>query len=129
MSAPQSGAAAKARAYPLLILLVVVWGANWSIVKIGLEDITPFWLGATRLVLGTAALFALVALRGQLHLPRRGDWPMVLDVGLLQMCAFMVLFNVALQYVEAGRAVIVAYTTPLWVAPGAVLLLGERMTR
>lgn len=130
LSTPESAAAAgaKARAYPLLITLVIVWGANWSIVKIGLQDISPFWLGSTRLMLGTVTLFALVALRSQLHLPRRGDWLMIADVGLLQMCAFMVLLNVALQYVEAGRAVIVAYTTPLWVAPGAVLLLGERMT-
>jgi drug/metabolite transporter (DMT)-like permease len=117
------------RAYPLLIVLVVVWGANWSIVKIGLQDISPFWLGSTRLMLGTVALFVLVALRGQLRLPKRGDWLMIADVGLLQMCAFMVLLNVALQFVEAGRAVIVAYTTPLWLAPGAVLLLGERLTR
>ena len=124
-----AGAAAARRAYPLLIALVIVWGSNWSIVKIGLQDISPFWLGSTRLMLGTVALFGLVALRGHLHLPRRGDWLMIADVGLLQMCAFMVLLNVALQYVDAGRAVIVAYTTPLWVAPGAVLLLGERLTR
>jgi drug/metabolite transporter (DMT)-like permease len=132
LSASQGAAAgsgtAKARAYPLLIVLVVVWGANWSIVKVGLQDISPFWLGSTRLMLGTVALFLLVALRSQLHLPRRGDWLMIADVGFGQMCAFMVMLNVALQYVEAGRAVIVAYTTPLWVAPGAVLLLGERMT-
>ena len=54
---------------------------------------------------------------------------MIADVGLGQMCAYMVLLNVALQYVEASRAVIIAYTTPLWVAPGAILLLGERLTR
>jgi drug/metabolite transporter (DMT)-like permease len=122
------GGAKRAGAYPLLIALVLVWGANWPIVKIGLHDISPFWLGATRLALGTVCLFVLVALRGQLRLPQRRDLLMIADVGLLQMCAFMVLLNVALQYVEAGRASIVAYTTPLWVAPGAVLLLGERLT-
>ena len=106
------GGASRAGAYPLLVALVLVWGANWPIVKIGLHDISPFWLGATRLALGTLCLFALVALRGQLRLPQRRDLLMIADVGLLQMCAFMVLFNVALQYVDAGRAVIVAYTTP-----------------
>ena len=124
-----AGGVTARRAYPLLIGLVIVWGANWSIVKIGLQDISPFWLGSTRLMLGTVALFVLVGLRGHLHLPRRGDWLMIADVGLGQMCAYMVLLNVALLYVEASRAVIIAYTTPLWVAPGAVLLLGERLTR
>jgi len=134
MSAPRSGARTeagagrRAAAYPLLLLLVIVWGTNWPIVKLGLHDISPLWLGAARLALGAVALFALVALRGQLHLPRCGDLPMIADVGLGQMCAFMLVLNIAVQYVPAGRAAILAYTTPLWVAPGAVLLLGERMT-
>jgi drug/metabolite transporter (DMT)-like permease len=132
-SAPRGGSAVhegarREQAYPLLIALVIVWGVNWPIVKIGLVDISPLWLGATRLALGTACFFALVVLRRQLRVPGRRDLLIVANVGLLQMCAFMVLLNIALQYVDAGRAVIVAYTTPLWVAPGAVLLLGERMT-
>lgn len=131
-SAPRGGdaetGASRAQAYPLLIGLVVIWGLNWPIVKSGLIDIGPLWLGATRLALGAACLFALVALRGRLRVPGRPDLLIVANVGLMQMCAFMVLLNVALQFVDAGRAVIVAYTTPLWVAPAAVLLLGERMT-
>jgi len=134
VSAPLGGAGTeavarrRAAAYPLLLALVIVWGANWPIVKLGLRDITPLWLGATRLALGTVTLFALLALRGTLRLPRRGDLLMIADVGLGQMCAFMLVLNIAVQYVPAGRAAILAYTTPLWVAPGAVLLLGERMT-
>jgi len=131
-SAPRGGdaetGASRAQAYPLLIGLVVIWGLNWPIVKSGLIDIGPLWLGAARLALGAACLFALVALRGRLRVPGRPDLLIVANVGLMQMCAFMVLLNVALQFVDAGRAVIVAYTTPLWVAPAAVLLLGERMT-
>ena len=118
----------RTHAYPLLLGLVLVWGLNWPIVKTGLVDIGPLWLGATRLALGTVCLFALAILRGRLRVPGRRDLLIVADVGLMQMCAFMVLLNVALQFVDAGRAVIVAYTTPLWVAPAAVLLLGERMT-
>lgn len=125
----ESGAGRRAAAYPLLLLLVIVWGANWPIVKFGLQDISPVWLGATRLAVGTVVLFVLLALRGELHLPRRGDLLMIADVGLGQMCAFMLVLNIAVQYVPAGRAAILAYTTPLWVAPGAVLLLGERMSK
>ena len=40
-----------------------------------------------------------------------------------------VLTNLALLVVPAGRSAILAYTTPLWVAPGAALFLGERLTR
>jgi len=47
---------------------------------------------------------------------------------LLQLVGFLALVNIGLLYVDAGRSAILAYTTPLWVTPGAVLLLGERLT-
>lgn len=52
---------------------------------------------------------------------------MVLGVGLLQMAGYLGLITFALRYVPAGRSAILAYTTPLWVMPLAVLLLGERL--
>jgi drug/metabolite transporter (DMT)-like permease len=39
-----------------------------------------------------------------------------------------VLSTVGLQRVPTGRSVVLAYTTPLWVVPGAALFLGERLT-
>src|SRR5690349_19958376 len=38
------------------------------------------------------------------------------------------LCSIGLQLVPVGRSAILAYTTPLWVAPGASLFLGERLT-
>jgi drug/metabolite transporter (DMT)-like permease len=37
--------------------------------------------------------------------------------------------SVGLSYVAAGRSAVLAYTVPIWVAPGAALFLGERLTR
>ncbi|HKJ88314.1 MAG TPA: DMT family transporter, partial [Gammaproteobacteria bacterium] len=45
----------------------------------------------------------------------------------LQMAGFTALVITALQFVPAGRSAILAYTTPLWVTPGAVLFLGEEI--
>jgi drug/metabolite transporter (DMT)-like permease len=44
------------------------------------------------------------------------------------MGAFLALVNIALLHVGAGRSAILAYTTPLWVTPAAIFLLGERLT-
>jgi drug/metabolite transporter (DMT)-like permease len=41
---------------------------------------------------------------------------------------FSVLSTWGLMRVPAGRSVVLAYTTPLWVIPGAWLFLGERLT-
>jgi drug/metabolite transporter (DMT)-like permease len=74
------------------------------------------------------ALFALAAARRQLVVPGRGDLPVLLSITLLHMVGFVVLSNVGLQVVPTGRSVVLAYTTPLWVAPGAALFLGEPLT-
>lgn len=124
--APALGAG---RAFLLLGALVLIWGANWPIMKAGLSLVTPFWFAVARLLLGVATLFAVLALRGRLRLPPRADLSVVFSIGLLQMALFLALVNLALQIVPAGRSAVLAYTTPLWVAPGAVLILGERMTR
>ncbi len=117
------------RAYLLLLALILLWGANWPIMKVGLQSITPLWFSVARMVMGAATLFAFVWLTGRLRLPARGDWPVVLSVGLLQMSGSLLLMNVGLLTVEAGRSAILAYTTPLWAVPGAVVFLRERLSR
>lgn len=113
----------------LLIMVVLVWGANWPLLKLALDHSAPLWFAVLRLVLGWACLAAILAPFGRLRVPARQDWPVVVSVGLLQMAAFGALINVGLTTVPAGRSAILAYTTPLWVAPGAVLWLGEKLNR
>jgi drug/metabolite transporter (DMT)-like permease len=117
------------RAMVLLALIVVVWGANWPLLKLALDHSGPLWFAVLRLVLGGACLVLVLAPMGRLTVPTRQDWSLVLSVGLLQMAAFGALINAGLISVSAGRSAILAYTTPLWVAPGAVLLLGEKLDR
>jgi len=125
--ANRPGATSTRGAYALLASVVVLWGANWPMMKIALTQITPMWFAVARLTLGAATLLAVLAATGRLALPSRRDLPVIVSVGLLQMVAFMTCVNFALLEVDAGRAAILAYTTPLWVTPVAVLLLGEHI--
>ncbi|MDJ0947935.1 MAG: DMT family transporter [Alphaproteobacteria bacterium] len=109
-------------------MLILVWGTNWPIMKIGLRYLTPLQFTAARLALATLCMFALVLAMRRLRLPRRVDMPVVLSVGLVQIGLFLTLVNMALVHVEAGRSAILAYTMPLWVAPMSLILLGERLT-
>lgn len=115
------------RAVLLLAAVVVLWGANWPIMKAGLAYIPPLWFASARVLLGAGCLFLLLAWRGQLKWPHRGDWPVLASVALLQIAAFLGLVTSGLRFVEAGRSAILAYTTPLWIAPMAWLVLGERL--
>lgn len=125
MSSPQPG---RRTAYLLLLAVVLVWGANWPIMKIGLQDIAPLTFGAWRLGLGALTLFAFLAARGQLSLPTRHDMPVVWSVGILQLAAFLIFANLGLQRVDASRSAILSYTTMIWVTPAAIWLLGERLS-
>ncbi len=119
----------KGQALALLAVLVVLWGSNWPLMKITLTYAPPLWFAALRVALGAATLFLVLGAMGRLRLPPRSDLPVIISIGLLQMAGFMALVNLALMTVPAGRSAVLAYTVPLWVAPGAVFFLGERLTR
>src|SRR5260370_798148 len=58
----------------------------------------------------------------------RGDMPVVLCPSILHMVAFSALVAAGLQFVPAGRAIVLGYTTPIWVAIGASIFLSEAIT-
>src|SRR6516164_5208830 len=114
-------------AIALLAAIAVAWGTSWPVIKAILQDLSP--MGPRVLINGIwyAVLFAISAFRRSLVLPQRGDIPVVLNIGLLHMVAFTGLVTIGLQFVPAGRSVVLGYTTPLWVTIGARLFLGETL--
>ena len=115
------------QAYGLLALVVLIWGANWPILKVGVSYIAPLWFACARFWLGAACLFVYLAATRQLAWPTRRDAPVIASVGLSQMALFQPMVNLGLTHVPAGRSSVLVYTTPLWVVPGAMLFLRERI--
>lgn len=126
MAITQPAASPRAAA-GLFGLVIVLWGVNWPVMKTGLAYFPPLHFALLRMLLGAVTMFAVAALAGQLRVPARQDWPIVLSVGVMQMSGFMALGFLGLLYVGSGRAAILAYTTPLWVLPLSVLVLRERV--
>ena len=95
--ADANGAATVSRrtAFLLLAMVVVLWGINWPIMKIGVAAIPPLWFGVLRLAIGAAVLFLVLIGTGRLAIPTRRDLPIIASVGLLQMAGFLALVNVA----------------------------------
>lgn len=112
----------------LLVTVVLAWGLTWPVNKVILATVPPVWAVALRTGIGAVALFVLAGLQRRLRLPPRGDLPVLASIALLHMVGFGVLSSIGLETVPTGRSVVLAYTTPLWVAPGAALVLGERLT-
>jgi drug/metabolite transporter (DMT)-like permease len=109
-------------------LMVLLWGLSWPAMKTALASVPPFWLAALRFSSAGILLFLFCLMRGRLAFPARKDWPIVLSVGGLQMMAFTGLGLTAMQFTEAGRAAVLAYTTPLWGVIAAWLIVSERPT-
>ena len=112
----------------LLATVVLAWGLTWPVNKVILATVPPIWAVAVRTAIGGVALFALAAAQRRLRLPPRHDVPVLVSIALLHMIGFGVLSSVGLSTVPTARSVVLAYTTPLWVVPGAALFLGERLT-
>ncbi|MBO1014700.1 DMT family transporter [Achromobacter sp. SD115] len=123
--------AALPRRHALLLLGVVVlaWGFTWIVNKQLLEYMTPIWAAAARTMVGAAALLVLGLTLRRVAWPVKADIPVILSVGLLHMGAFAALVSLGMLHVPAGRSAVLAYTTPLWVIPGAWLFLGESVGR
>lgn len=116
------------RAMLLLFLLVLAWGGNWVIAKMSLAYVTPVWVTALRLLPACALFFLLCLMTGRLKVPVKADVPVIFSVGLLHMVGFSVLVSVGLQYLPAGKSIVLAYTSPLWVVPAAWFFLREPLT-
>jgi drug/metabolite transporter (DMT)-like permease len=113
----------------LFAVVVLAWGFNWPVTKMIVHSISPLWTVALRSLVATVALLCLLSAQGNLIVPRRGDLPVVLGIAVPHMVAFSALVAIGIQFVPAGRAIVLGYTTPLWVIPAARLFLGEPVTR
>src|SRR5690606_24931686 len=116
------------RAWPALaafVLLSLIWGYNWVVMKKVLQFADPVDFTALRVIFGTVALFALMLLR---RMPLR---PVALGptivLGLLQCGAFSVLIQLALVHGGAGKTAVLVYVMPFWLLPMAWAFLGERV--
>ena len=106
----------RAKPYLLLACLGLVWGIHWPVAKTGLRDLPPFTYGVFRVGTALALIAAIQIARGNLRRPDRRDLPIILSVALGQMAGGIVLMNLALPMISAGRSSILVYTMPLWVA-------------
>lgn len=110
-----------------LILLSLIWGYNWVVMKQVMQYVDPFDFSALRTLLGAAALFGVL-------LARRGSLRPVAVVptiwlGLVQTAGFTAVIQWALVNGGAGKTVVLVYAMPFWLLPMAWWLFGERVGR
>ncbi|SHJ31861.1 EamA domain-containing membrane protein RarD [Bradyrhizobium lablabi] len=126
----QNSTPARARITPaglmFLALTSVGWGFNWPITKYLLSDLPPLTLRGSTGVFGAVLLALLAILSGQsLRVPAK-LWPRLVVAATLNVGCWMVLMGLALLWLPASEAALIAYTMPVWASILAWPILGER---
>ena len=109
-----------------LAITSIGWGFNWPATKFLLSEVPPLTLRGTTGVVG-AGLLAVLALiwRQSLRVPRE-LWPRLALAAFLNVACWMVLMGLALLWLPASEAALIAYTMPVWASMLAWPILGER---
>lgn len=98
----------------LLIGLSVIWGVNFSVIKIALREFDPLAFNALRFVLASLTLFIFMRLTGAVPIPERRHWSRIVFLGLLANVVYQLLFIYGVDRTLAGNAGLVLATTPVW---------------
>ena len=112
----------------LLGALTLVWGTNWPLFRIALDEL-PVWTFRT-IVLATALvmLAPILLLRGERFAVPPGKWPALIAAALMNIGVWNIATSLAVLYIPSGHASVLAYTMPLWVALLGFAVLGQRLT-
>ena len=113
----------------VLLLLGLIWGSSFLLIKLAVEDIPPFTLALVRVVLAAASLYVVMRLRG-MRMPSVGPiWGIYLLMGLLNGAIPYVLISAGEIYIDSGLAAILNAAMPIFTILMAHFLIeDERLT-
>src|SRR5687768_4086243 len=111
------------------LILCVIWGSTWLLIKLGLADLPPITFAGIRFVIACAILFPLVWLR-RLSLPKtRGNWFLLAGTGVMSFSLNYGLVFWAEQYITSGLAALLQAMLPAFgLILAHIYVPAERMT-
>lgn len=128
MQSPEHHDHLPARLWWVLAGLTLVWGFNWTAMKVAISEVAPFTFRTLCLGIGSGLLFAFLRSGGEsLSIPR-DQWKRLVLIAFFTITCWNILVVFGLAHIPSGRAAILAYTMPAWAIPLSVLILGERMS-
>jgi drug/metabolite transporter (DMT)-like permease len=113
----------------LFVLLCIIWGSTWLVIKVGYGGLGPFNVAAIRFAIAAAIFAALVSVLRAPWPRSRTEWGLVVWVGTALYAADYGLIYWGEQFIESGLTAILFATLPLMTAVLAHRYVpGERMT-
>jgi drug/metabolite transporter (DMT)-like permease len=114
----------------MLVVLCLLWGTTWPVIKIALIEIDPFSMRFCTYALGALTLVAICVVSGRnVRIPNLRTWGHVFAASMLNIVSFPLLTAFGQIATTTSRVSILAYTMPIWSVVLAWMFLGERLTR
>ena len=111
----------------VLVLLTLIWGLNWPVMKLGVADIAPLTFRMLSFWLGLPFLALVLLQRGESFVIPRAWWPRVVLLTVVNMVVWHALMILAIPLLSSGRAAILGYTMPVFSAVIGALWFGQRL--
>ena len=131
MTAPaQTGPTGKLRdlrANGVLLLVCLIWGITWPLMRIALNGMPPLTMRTVTSAAGALTMLAIcAALARSLRLPGRKAWAHVAVIAVLNVAGFSLMSAFAQISAATSRVAILTYTMPIWTVLLAWVFLGEK---
>lgn len=113
----------------VLVLLTLVWGVNWPVMKLGVSHYPPLTFRALSMWIGLPVLaLGLVVLKVPFRVGR-ADWRELFGLTVTNMFVWHVCIIFAVQTLSSGRAAILGYTMPIFSALLGALFFATPLSR
>jgi drug/metabolite transporter (DMT)-like permease len=112
--------------YALLVILSLIWGSSFALIKIAVGTIPPLTLAAARIALAAAVLMVLQSIMGRPFSADLRRWGQFLMVGMLGNGLPFVLINYGEITIDSGIAAILIGVMPVFTVIFATLSGVER---
>jgi drug/metabolite transporter (DMT)-like permease len=112
----------------LLLLMVLIWGANFSIVKAALREFPPLAFNAVRLVLSSGVFLVAIAMSGFPRFSKR-DWLALLGLAFIGHFIYQLCFLGGLARTTASNSSLILGCSPVAVTLASAMAGHERVPR
>lgn len=110
------------------LAFALMWSSAFTSARILVTNAPPLTVSAVRFLIAGSIVLLLARLSGQSLRLTSAQWRLTFVFGICQNALYLGLNFVAMQWVEASLAAIIAASLPLWVGLSGWLITGERVS-
>jgi drug/metabolite transporter (DMT)-like permease len=112
----------------LMLITVLLWAVNLSMIKIGLREFSPHAFNAVRLTAASLAYLVVFGLGRRRFALAKGDGWKAVGLGVLGITAYQLFFIEAISQTNASTASVIMATSPIFIALLSTALGQERVS-